>query len=115
MRTAVDPARLDRLFFALADENRRAMLERLSAGTASVSELAGPLHIALPSAVKHLAVLEQGGLVRSQKSGRVRTYEVEPGAFEAMESWVAKHKTMLNAQFDALDAYLTKQKGKAAK
>jgi DNA-binding transcriptional ArsR family regulator len=63
MRAAVDPARLDRMFFALADVNRRGMLDRLSRGPASVSELAEPLGIALPSAVKHLAVLEQGGLV----------------------------------------------------
>lgn len=104
-----DPARLDRLFFALADVHRRGMLELLSGGPASVSELAEPLRIALPSAVKHLAVLEQGGFVASRKTGRVRTYRVEPQAFEAMETWVAQHRSMLNTQFDRLDAYLAAQ------
>ena len=112
MRTTADPARLDRMFFALADVNRRGMLDRLSRGPASVSELAGPLGIALPSAVKHLAVLEQGGFVASEKVGRVRTYQVEPKALDAMEAWVARRKAQLNAQFDRLDAYLAEQKGK---
>jgi DNA-binding transcriptional ArsR family regulator len=115
MRTITDPARLDRMFFALADVNRRGMLDRLSRGPASVSELAGPLGIALPSAVKHLAVLEQGGFVASEKVGRVRTYQVEPKALDAMEAWVARRKTQLNAQFDRLDTYLAEQKGKASR
>jgi DNA-binding transcriptional ArsR family regulator len=115
MRTIADPARLDRMFFALADVNRRGMLDRLSRGPASVSELAGPLGIALPSAVKHLAVLEQGGFVASEKVGRVRTYQVEPKALDAMEAWVAKRKTQLHAQFGRLDAYLAEQKDKAAR
>lgn len=115
MRATADPARLDRMFFALADVHRRSMLDLLSGGPASVSELAEPLHIALPSAVKHLAVLEQGGFVASQKTGRVRTFQVDPKAFDAMETWVAKHKTMLNLQFDRLDAYLAEQKGKTTR
>src|SRR5512145_777537 len=78
MRAVADPAHLDRMFFALADVHRRGMLDRLSRGPASVSELAQPLGIALPSAVKHLAVLEQGGFVASRKEGRVRTYIAEP-------------------------------------
>lgn len=113
MRTDTDPARLDRLFFALADGHRRDMLARLGKGPASVSELAEPLGIALPSAVKHLAVLEQGGFVASTKVGRVRTYEVDPKAFDAMEAWVAKHKARLSAQFDRLGTYLNEQKAKA--
>lgn len=112
MRATADPARLDRMFFALADVHRRNMLGLLSRGPASVSELAAPLGIALPSAVKHLAVLEQGGFVASHKAGRVRTYQVEPKAFKVMEAWVTQHKTRLNAQFDRLDAYLAGQKGK---
>ena len=104
--TPADPARLDSLFFALADARRRGMLDRLGRGPASVTELAEPLGIALPLAVKQLAVLEQGGLVASQKVGRVRTYTLEPKAFDAMEAWVARRKTQLNAQFDQLDAYL---------
>lgn len=110
MRSPADPATLDRMFFALADVQRRGMLDALSRGPASVSDLAVPLGMALPSAVKHLAVLELGGFVVSQKAGRVRTYQVEPKAFEAMEVWVAKHKKQLDATFDRLDAYLAGQR-----
>lgn len=109
MRTSAEPAQLDRMFFALADIHRRSMIDRLSRGPASVSDLAGPLGIALPSAVKHLAVLERGGLVASEKVGRVRTYKVEPKALDAMEAWVARRKQLLNAQFDRLEAYLASQ------
>jgi DNA-binding transcriptional ArsR family regulator len=115
MRTSTDPARLDRMFFALADVHRRSMLDVLSAGPASVSELAGPLGIALPSAVKHLAVLEHGGFVASQKTGRVRTFQVDARGFDAMEAWVARHKTMLHQQFDRLETYLSGQKSKATR
>jgi DNA-binding transcriptional ArsR family regulator len=93
MRAIADAARLDRMFFALADVHRRGMLDRLCRGPASVSELAEPLGIALPSAVKHLAVLEQGGFVASHKVGRVRTYTIELKTLCAMENWVAKRKT----------------------
>lgn len=84
---------LDRLFVALADGNRRAMVDLLSRESASVSELARTLCIALPSALKHLAVLESGGLVQSDKAGRVRTYRIAPDAFGALEAWVARRKT----------------------
>lgn len=109
-----EPARLDRMFFALADAHRRGMLDCLSRGPASVSDLAGPLGLALPSAVKHLAVLEQGGFVASEKAGRVRTYRIQPDALQAMEQWVARRKQALNAQFDRLDHYLAEQ-GKGRK
>jgi DNA-binding transcriptional ArsR family regulator len=115
MRMSSDPARLDRMFSALADVHRRGMLDRLSRGPASVSELAEPLGIALPSAVKHLAVLEQSGFVVSRKVGRVRTYAVELKAFEAMENWIVSRKTRLNAQFDRLDAYLAAQNDKRSR
>lgn len=115
MRTSTDPARLDRMFFALADMYRRSMLDRLCRGPASVSELAEPLGIALPSAVKHLAVLEQGGFVASQKVGRVRTYAIEFKTLDAMENWVAKRKTQLNMQFDKLDLYLAEQRNKTTR
>jgi len=105
-----DPAQLDRMFLALADGRRRGMLDRLSRGPASVSELAAPLGLALPLAVKQLAVLERGGFVASQKVGRVRTYAIEPQALDAMSAWVARRKAQLNAQFDQLDAYLLEQK-----
>jgi DNA-binding transcriptional ArsR family regulator len=102
-------AKLDRLFTALADANRRAMIDRLSTKPASVSELARQASVTLPSALKHLAVLEAGGIVRSKKSGRVRTYHIAPNAFQALEGWVAKRKASWNRQFDALEQYLKEQ------
>lgn len=113
MQAIAEPARLDRMFFALADAYRRGMLDHLSRGPASVSELAASMGMALPSAVKHLAVLVEGGFVASRKSGRVRTYTAEPQALDAMAAWVAKRKTLLHAQFDQLDVYLAEQQGKA--
>jgi DNA-binding transcriptional ArsR family regulator len=97
-RLRADPARLDRMFFALADVHRRGMLDLLRLGPATVSELAEPLHITLASAVKHLAVLERGGFVASQKTGRVRTVQVNPRAFDAMGAWLVKHTSMLNPE-----------------
>ena len=102
-------ARLDRLFTALSDPGRRVMLDRLTAGPASASELGRPLSMALPSVMKHLAVLEASGMVASQKAGRVRTYRLAPDAFEALEAWVAARKAAWNRQFDALDAYLAEK------
>ncbi|RZJ09135.1 MAG: ArsR family transcriptional regulator [Rubrivivax sp.] len=104
-----DNSRLDRLFAALADGNRRAMVDQLSDGPASMSDLARPLAIALPSALKHLAVLEAGGLVASDKVGRVRTYRIAPDAFNGLEAWVAERKAMWHRQFDALEAILEEQ------
>lgn len=104
-----EAARLDRLFAALADGGRRAMVDRLSRGPASVSDLARPLGIALPSALKHLAALEAGGLVQSDKAGRVRTYRMAPDAFSGLEAWVADRKALWHSQFDALDALLAEQ------
>jgi len=111
---AAEPARLDRMFFALADAQRRGILDHLSRGPASVSELAAPLGMALPSAVKHLAVLEAGGFVVSRKVGRVRTYAAEPRALDAMQAWVAQRRAMLEAQFDQLDAFLAEQKARSS-
>lgn len=101
--------RLDRMFVALADGSRRAMIDRLSDGPASVSDLAKPLDIALPSALKHLAVLEAGGIVRSEKNGRVRTYRIAPDAFSGLEAWVSSRKAMWTRQFDGLDRYLNEE------
>ncbi|QCI63094.1 ArsR/SmtB family transcription factor [Phreatobacter stygius] len=107
MRPEPQPAaRLDRLFVALADGSRRAMIDQLGHGPASVSELARPLAIALPSALKHLAVLEAGGIVGSDKVGRIRTYRMMPDAFSGLEAWVAQRKAQWNRQFDRLEAYL---------
>lgn len=108
MQRAEDAQRLDRMFHALADQNRRGMLDRLAKGPASVSELAEPLALALPSVVKHLAVLEDGGIVISRKEGRVRTYCLAPKAFDPIEAWVARRKRGLDRQFDRLEQFLAK-------
>jgi len=100
---------LDRLFHALADTSRRGMIDRLSRGPASVSELAQPLRMALPSVVKHLAVLQAGGVVTSEKAGRVRTYRLAPAALDQVEAWAAARKAGYEAQFDRLEAYLLAQ------
>lgn len=112
MRAAIDPGRLDRQFFALSDATRRALLEHLSKGPASVTELTEPLDIAMPSVVKHLTVLEDGGLVESEKSGRVRTYRIAPAAFSQIEDWVRLRKERLTAQFDRLEKLLAAGKKK---
>jgi len=97
---------LDLTFAALADAKRRAMIADLSRGPRTVSEIASPLNIALPSAVKHLTLLEHARLVRSAKSGRVRTYALADNAFADIDAWVAARKAALNHQFDHLDRYL---------
>ncbi|AEG93245.1 ArsR/SmtB family transcription factor [Ramlibacter tataouinensis] len=107
MRGTPDPGQLDRQFFALSDTTRRTILEHLSNGPASVTELTEPLGIAMPSVVKHLTVLEDGGLVQSEKAGRVRTYRMTPSAYAAIEQWVAMRRKRLDAKFDRLDRYLS--------
>lgn len=110
---AQEPQRLNQIFHALADTSRRGMIDRLSQGPASVSELARPLGMALPSVVKHLAVLEAGGLVSSEKAGRVRTYRMTPDALSAIETWLAARKARWLAQSDQLDELLAEQKPRA--
>ena len=97
---------LDPLFHALADPSRRAMVERLSRGPASVSELAEPLPMSLPAVVQHLQVLEASGLVRSEKAGRVRTCSIEPAAMRAVESWITELRTIWERRLDRLGEYL---------
>jgi DNA-binding transcriptional ArsR family regulator len=94
---------LDLMFHALSDPHRRGMFEQLSRGSASVKELARPTGMALPSVLKHLKVLEAGGIVASEKVGRVRTYRVEPGALDLIESWVAERKRNWSLAFDRLE------------
>lgn len=96
------PEQFDRLFHALADPYRRSMVERLARGPATVSELAEPIHIALPSALKHLKVLEDGGIVLSQKAGRVRTYRMQPGALNSVARWISQREAHMNKAFDRL-------------
>ncbi|MGO9320134.1 MAG: ArsR/SmtB family transcription factor [Solirubrobacteraceae bacterium] len=97
---------VDLLFQALADPSRRAMVDRLTIGPASVSELARPLAMSLPAVVQHLHVLEASGLVRSQKSGRVRTCAVEPGALRTAERWIADRRAAWEQSLDRLGEYL---------
>ena len=97
---------LDRLFNALADPARRAMVERLSRGPAPVSELAKPLPMSLPAAMQHLGVLEAAGLVRSEKIGRVRTCSIEPGALSLAEQWINARRAQWEHRLDRLGSYL---------
>ena len=97
---------LDRVFQALADPARRAMLERLSRGPAPVSELARPLPMSLPAAMQHLGVLEAAGLVRSEKAGRVRTCALAPAALSEAEHWVNARRIEWQQRLDRLGDYL---------
>jgi DNA-binding transcriptional ArsR family regulator len=99
-------ANLDRLFQALADPARRAMVERLSRGPAPVSELARPLPMSLPSAMQHLGVLEAAGLVRSEKIGRVRTCSIEAGTLSLAERWINERRQEWEGRLDRLGEYL---------
>ncbi len=93
-------ARLDLMFQALADPTRRALLERLSKGAASVGDLARPLAMSLPAVMQHLQVLETSGLVRSMKIGRVRSCRIEPKALGAVEQWISRRRTSWERRFD---------------
>lgn len=97
---------LDRTFAALADPTRRAMVERLVQGPATVSELARPLPMSLPAAMLHLKVLEDSGLVTSEKNGRVRTCRIDPARLSLAERWVSERRQMWEARLDRLGAFL---------
>jgi DNA-binding transcriptional ArsR family regulator len=97
---------LDLAFQALADPARRAMVERLCEGPASVSELAQPFGMSLSAIVQHIAVLEGAGLVRSQKTGRVRTCQVEPAALRTVEKWISERRVLWERRLDRLGDYL---------
>jgi DNA-binding transcriptional ArsR family regulator len=99
-------ADLDRVFQALADPGRRLMVERLSHGPASVSELAKPLAMSLAGVLQHVQVLEASGLVRSQKTGRTRTCSINPAALRSAESWISERRTLWERRLDRLGAYL---------
>lgn len=104
-------ATLDRVFQALADPSRRLMVQRLSQGPASVSELARPLPMTLAAVVQHIQVLEASGLVRSQKTGRVRTCSIEPTALRAAERWITERRTSWERRLDRLGDYLAETAG----
>lgn len=95
-------SRFNRLFQALADPHRRAFVERLAKGPASVTELATPTGVGLPAVLKHLRILESGGIVVSEKLGRVRTYRMQDNAFAAVNGWIKQRQAEMNSAFDRL-------------
>jgi DNA-binding transcriptional ArsR family regulator len=97
---------LDQMFRALGDGSRRAMVERLARGPASVSELARPFDFSLPTVVQHLGVLEAAGIVTSTKAGRVRTYQLAPGALAPAGEWIGRQQLPAERQLDRLGTYL---------
>jgi DNA-binding transcriptional ArsR family regulator len=97
---------LDRVFQALADPSRRVMVERLTSGPASVSELAEPLPMSLQAVVQHLQVLEASGLVHTEKVGRVRTCRIEPAVLRTAEDWITERRTNWERRLDRLGEYL---------
>jgi DNA-binding transcriptional ArsR family regulator len=102
-------APLDHVFHALSDPSRRVIVERLSDGPASVSELAAPLPMSLPAVVQHLQVLEETGLVTSEKVGRVRTCRIEPAAMQPVEKWIGDRRRTWEQRLDRLGEYLAEQ------
>lgn len=100
-------ARLDSSFHALANATRRAIVERLLAGPATVSELARPFRMALPSFMQHLDVLEACGLLRSHKRGRVRTVRLVPARLNPAADWLAAQQALWNKRLDQFDSFIT--------
>jgi DNA-binding transcriptional ArsR family regulator len=105
-------AAVDEVFHALSNPTRRKVLERLSAGPATVTELAAPFDMQLPSFVQHLSLLERSRLVRSTKRGRVRTYELSPERFKVAEDWLAERRQLWEARLDRFDEYVRHLKEK---
>lgn len=102
----VQSAVADDVFHALSNSTRRKVLEHLSGGPATVSELAAPFDMKLPSFVQHLSVLEQSRLVKSRKRGRVRTYEIVPDRFKLAEDWLSERRQVWEARLDRFDRYV---------
>jgi DNA-binding transcriptional ArsR family regulator len=105
-----DPA-LDRVFHALADPSRRSIVDRLSHGSASVSDLAAPLPMSLPAVLQHLQLLEQSGIVSTEKAGRVRTCTIEVAALRPAERWIHQRRTGWDRRLDRLGTYLADPTG----
>ena len=106
----VQSAVADDVFYALSNSTRRKVLEQLSVGPATVSELAAPFDMKLPSFVHHLSVLEQSRLVKSKKRGRVRTYEIAPERFTVAQDWLTERRQEWEARLDRFDAYVKQLK-----
>jgi DNA-binding transcriptional ArsR family regulator len=105
----------DDVFYALSNSTRRKVLEQLSTGPATVSELAAPFDMKLPSFVQHLSVLEESRLVKSKKHGRVRTYEIAPERFRVAEEWLSARREEWEARLDRFDEYVRKLKERESK
>jgi DNA-binding transcriptional ArsR family regulator len=110
VKQMLDQSALDRVFHALADPSRRAMVDRLTRAPASVSELAEPFHMTLAAVVQHLKVLEDSGLVRTEKVGRVRTCRLEPKVLSSAEDWFAKRRELWESRLDRLGDLLAERK-----
>jgi len=108
----VQSAATDDVFHALSSPTRRKVLERLSLGPATVSDLAAPFDMQLPSFVQHLSVLEQSRLVKSRKRGRVRTYEIAPERFKVVDDWLTARRRVWEARLDRFDQYVKQLKQK---
>ena len=104
---------IDRVFQALGDPTRRAILARLSRGPQSISGLAGPLGISLTAVAQHLRVLQDSDLARTEKIGRTRTCRIEPAGFRAAERWIADHRAMWEQSFDRLGELLAEPQDEA--
>ena len=100
----------DDVFHALSNSTRRKVLEQLSVGPATVTELAAPFDMKLPSFVQHLSVLEQSRLMKSRKRGRVRTYEIAPERFNVAEDWLSERRQLWEARLDRFDTYVKQLK-----
>jgi DNA-binding transcriptional ArsR family regulator len=111
----VQSAVADDVFHALSNPTRRKVLEQLSAGPATVSELAAPFDMQLPSFVQHLSILEESRLVKSKKRGRVRTYEIAPARLKVAEDWLSARRQMWEDRLDRFDEYVKQLKEKESK
>lgn len=98
---------LDDMFHALSDPTRRAVLDRLGTGSASVGELAAPFSMALPSFMKHIRYLENSGWIRTQKTGRVRSCTLERKSFDVIETWLAEQRSIWEGRTDRLERFVT--------
>ena len=111
----VQSAAADEVFHALSNPTRRKVLEQLSVGPATVSELAAPFDMQLPSFVQHLSILEESRLVKSKKRGRVRTYEIAPERFKVAEGWLTARRQSWEVRLDQFDQYVKQLKAKESK
>lgn len=106
------PVNLDKAFSALADPTRRAIVNQLCDGPKSVSELSQPFDMAMPSLLKHVRVLEESGLIRSEKAGRVRTCALQSDALQETETWIHRQVAVWESRLDRMEAHIQRMKRK---